>query len=104
MRLKTPVQPLVFRFMDATSLCGAVTDLYEQCPYTPASLALYHGVYYLAVRCSLGKRSTARKAAATYGKPLGACGVLYAYYEEHGRSLSQDAIAELGGALHRSRE
>lgn len=99
MRLKRPAQPLVFRFPGAGCLCGAAAALYEGCPGLEASLSLYGGAYYLKAAATLGQRPRVRRLAARYGTLLGACPVLYAYCEEHGRCLSTDAVKELGGAL-----
>lgn len=102
MKLKRPPQPLVFQYESATALCGAVASLYRHRPLR-ASLCLYRGRYYLEVRCGLGKRGRVRRACRPYGPCLGPSPVLYAYFEEHGLPLSQDAVAQLGGALHRRR-
>ena len=113
MRLRSPVQPLVFCFLGATPLCAAVAALYGSVPGVGASLCLYGGRYYLAVRASLGQRPQVRRAAAPFARELGPCPfarelgpcpVLYAYFEEHGLRLSGDAVGELGGALHHRRK
>ena len=100
MRLKTPAQPLVFRFSGVSPLCGAVAKLYEIYPGVEASLCLYRENYFLAVHSSLEKRVRVFRAASEYGAFLGPGSVLYSYYEEHGRRISCNAVAELGAALH----
>jgi len=104
LRLRSPVQPLVFCFLGATPLCAAVAALYGSVPGVGASLCLYGGRYYLAVRASLGQRPQVRRAAAPFARELGPCPVLYAHFEEHGLRLSGDAVGELGGALHHRRK
>lgn len=101
MKLKRPAQPLVFCFSGVSALCGAVAGLYEVLPWVRASLCLYRGKYYLAVFSSLKHRETVRKTAGLSGDYLGAAQVLYAYFEEHGTPISQNAVAQLGGALKR---
>lgn len=101
LRLKRPAQPLVFCFPGVSALCGAVTRLYGSAPDAPALLSLYRGRYYLAVSAALRERRQIFLAAAEFGAYLGAAPVLYAYYAEHGRELSRNAIAELGAALNR---
>ena len=90
--------------LGATPLCAAVAALYGSVPGVGASLCLYGGRYYLAVRASLGQRPQVRRAAAPFARELGPCPVLYAYFEEHGLRLSGDAVGELGGALHHRRK
>ena len=104
MRLKSPAQPLVFRFAGAGALCCAAAALYRALPDLESALCLYRGSYYLRVGASLGQRGRVRRRAGAFGRCLGASPVLYAYCEEHGRSLSANAVAELGGAMERRRE
>lgn len=99
MRLKRPPQPLVVRYAGATALCDGVAGLYERYPHLKASLCLYGGNYYLKAAVDLKARPQVRRTAEEYGTVLGACPVLYAFCEEHGRWLSADAVKELGGAL-----
>lgn len=99
LRLKRPAQPLVFRFSGAGPLCGAAIALYEVFPGLESSLCLYRRAYYLKVGASLLQRPKVRRAASPYGRYVGACPVLYAYYAEHGRSLSTNAVEELGVVL-----
>lgn len=101
MRLKYPVQPLVFCFSDVTALCGAVAKLYRVYPGVGASLCLYRGQYFLAVRSKLSMRKAVYRAAAEYGLYLGPGRVLYSFFEEHGRGISKNAVETLGAALHR---
>ena len=101
LRLKHPAQPLVFCFSGVSALCGAVVRLYGRFPDAPALLCLYQGRYYLAVAAGLRERRQIFLAAGEFGSYLGAAPVLYAYYAEHGRELSQNAISELGTALTR---
>ena len=101
LRLKRPAQPLVFCFSGVSALCGAVVRLYGLIPDAPAQLCLYHGRYYLAVSVSLRERRRIFLAAEEFGACLGAAPVLYAFYAEHGRELSRNAISELGTALSR---
>lgn len=100
MRVKSPVQPLVFCYGEADSLCIAVSALYRSLPHMPALLCLCRGKYYLAVYSRLLERSRAYRAAMETGSYLGPAPVLYAFYAEHGRELSRNAIAELGAALN----
>ena len=101
MKLKRPPQPLVFQYENVTALCTAVVQLY-QCRPWQAALCLYRWRYYLSIGCALGRRQEARRVAGNPGgRCLGPCPVLYAYFEEHGLSLSRDAVTQLGGALHR---
>lgn len=100
-RLGSPPQALVFRFTGVTALCGAVAALYRRLPQAAGRLCLYQGRYYLAVQAGLAGRPRARKAAGGYGDFLGPARVLYAYCEEHGRTISQNAVVELGAALDR---
>lgn len=99
MRLKRPAQPLVFRLAGATPLCAAAADLYQCFPGIESALCLYGGGYYLRVGASLGQRPGVRRVMAAHGQFLGASPVLYAYWEEHGRCLSANAVEELGRAL-----
>ncbi len=101
MRIKTPAQPLVFRYQGATALLTAVAELYGSCPQLRSRLCLYAGWYYLAVKAGLRERPAVRSVAGEYGEDLGASPVLYAYYAEHGRELSGNAVQELGAALGR---
>ena len=99
LRLKHPAQPLVFCFSGVSALCGAVAQIYGALPNAPALLCLFQGRYYLAVSAGLRERRQIFPAAGEFGAYLGAAPVLYAYYAEHGRELSRNAIAELGTAL-----
>jgi len=101
LRLKHPAQPLVFCFSGVSALCGAVVRLYGAVPDAPASLCVYGGRYYLAVYAGLRERRQVILAAEEFGVYLGPACVLYAFYAEHGRELSQNAVAELGAALYR---
>lgn len=97
MRLKSPAQPLVFCFSDASSLCAAVQALYRLRPRLTAGLTLSGGRYYLCVQAPLRDRQVVRRIACRCC--LGASPVLYAYRREHGLELSQNVIKELGGPL-----
>ena len=97
MRIKSPVQPLVFCFPDASSLCGAVQALYRLRPGLAAGLTLSGGRYYLCVEAGLRDRQVVRRAAPD--RCLGAALVLYAYRREHGLELSKNALKELGKPL-----
>lgn len=97
MRIKSPAQPLVFCFPDASSLCAAVQALYRLRPQLAAGLALSGGRYYLCVQAPLRDRQVVRRVSP--GCCLGAAPVLYAYRREHGLELSQNAIKELGRPL-----
>lgn len=97
MRIKSPVQPLVFGFPDASSLCRAVQALYQLRPGLRAGLALSGGRYYLCVRARLRERQEVRRVAPECC--LGAAPVLYAYRREHGLELSENAVKELGKPL-----
>ena len=101
LRLKYPAQPLVFCFSGVSALCGAVVQIYGLFPDAPALLCLDQGRYYLAVSCGLRERRQIFLTAGEFGAFLGAAPVLYAYYAEHGRELSRNAISELGTALYR---
>ncbi len=105
MRLKTPAQPLVFCFAEVSALLGAVARLYSRfnCAEkrVAASLSVYRGRYYLAVYGGFLQRQRVVEAVGRPGRCLGPAPTLYAYYAEHGRELSQNAVAELGGALGR---
>ena len=96
-RLKTPAQPLVFCFSDASSLCAAVQALYRLRPALTAGLSLSGGRYYLAVQAPLRDRQVVRRVAP--GCCIGSAPVLYAYRREHGAELSKNAIHELGRPL-----
>ena len=99
MRLKRPVQPLVFQFVQASALCYAAAALYQDLPGLKSSLCLYRGGYYLKASAAPSQRPAVRRAAAPYGRALGSCPVFYAYCEEHGLCLSTNAVGELGRAL-----
>ncbi len=99
-RLANPPQPMVFCFSGVTALCGAVRRLYGLDAVRPSSLSLYRGRYYLAVFCGLRERRPVTEAAGEFGACLGPARVLYAFYAEHGRELSRDAVAQLGAALN----
>lgn len=97
MRLKSPAQPLVFCFSDATSLCAAVQALYRLRPHLTAGLSLSGGCYYLCVQAPLRDRQVVRRVSPACC--LGAAPVLYACRREHGAELSRNAIQELGRPL-----
>lgn len=99
MRIKSPAQPLVFRFQSVTSLIAAVQTLYATEPRLRARLCLFAGQYYLAVGASFSQRETVLRAAGEFGRLLGPCPVLYAFFAEHGREISRNAVQELGTAL-----
>lgn len=99
LRLKHPAQPLVFCFSGVSALCSAVARIYGALPDAPALLCLYQGRYYLAVSAGLRERRRIFPAAGEFGSYVGAAPVLYAYYAEHGRELSRNAVSELGTAL-----
>lgn len=99
MRMKAPAQPLVFCFSGVSSLCGAVEELYARYPGIKAGLCLYRGRYYLAVHAGFLERRRVFLTAGGYGGYLGPAPVLYAYYAEHGRELSRNAVEELGALL-----
>lgn len=101
MKLKTPPQPLVFVYDGPTALCAAVSELYRLEPRTPSALCMWRGRYYLQVGACLGKRRRLARVGERWGLCLGACPVLYAFCREHGREISRDAVAQLGGALAR---
>lgn len=101
MRIKTPAQPLLFRFRGVTALMAAVATLYGAWPAMGGRLSLFQGRYYLLLAAGLSQRGTVRCALMPYGEPLGASPVLYAFFAEHGRELSRDAVAELGRAMGR---
>lgn len=100
-KIKRPVQPLVYKLGGTRALCGAIAELSRIRPKLSGSLSIYRGRYYLAVRSPLLARGRVRAAVGRYGQGLGAARVLYAYCAEHGRELSCDAIAELGGPIGR---
>lgn len=75
--------------------------LYGSVPDARASLCVYRGRYYLAVYAGLRERRQVILAAGEFGVYLGPACVLYAFYAEHGRELSSNAVAELGAALCR---
>lgn len=99
LRLKKPVQPLVFCFSEVSPLCGAAAALYELSPNVGARLCLYNRKYYLAVNSTLKMRAPTCRTVGKYGRFLGPCRVLYSFYEEHGKIISKNAVQELGGAL-----
>lgn len=99
MRLKFPSQPLVFSFFGVSALCDAVSALYDRYPRLSASLCLSGGIYYLAAHTSLSARKSVYCTLSEYGNFLGPGSVLYAFHEEHGKSISRNAVAELGAAL-----
>ncbi len=99
MRVKPPVQPLVFCYEEATALCGAVARIYKFFPNLPARLSLYRGRYYLALFAKLPERLEIKRLAAEYGSFAGPAPVLYAFTAEHGQEISGNAIKELGEAL-----
>ena len=99
MRIKTPAQPLVFRFQGVSALMLAVQRLYALRPCPHSRLALFAGQYYLAVGGGFGQRDRVLRAVGASGRRLGACPVLYAYLAEHGREISRNAVQELGRAL-----
>ncbi len=97
MRMKSPAQPLVFCFADASSLCAAVQALYRMRPQLAAGLTLGGGRYYLCVQAALRDRQAVKRVCP--GSCLGAAPVLYSYWREHGLELSRNAIKELGRPL-----
>ncbi len=99
MRMKTPPQPLVFRFEGATALCGAVTEIYRRWPKAPSELCTWGGAYFLQVGAGLSARKRLAGTAGQFGCCLGPCPVLYAFCREHGEEISRDAVAQLGKAL-----
>lgn len=101
MRLKHPAQPLVFYFSGVSPLCAAALKLYDRYPGLRASLCLYRGRYFMKVDAGLLQRAAVLRDAGEYGPCLGACCVLYSYFEEHGFCISHDAISQLGSAFHR---
>ena len=101
MRLKYPAQPLVFSFSGVTPLCGAVSKIYEIYPDVDAALCLYRDRYFLAVYAGLSMRGRVFRTAGEYGAYLGPGRVLYSFFEEHGQSISRNAVEDLGAALHR---
>lgn len=102
-KLLSSAQPLVFCFSSVSALCGAVAGLYRLLPGAAASLSVYRGDYYLAVQAGLIRRRQVAAVAEEFGECLGPGRVLYAFYAEHGRELSQNAVAELGKALDRGK-
>ena len=103
MKMKTPPQPLVFRYDGPTALCRGVAALHRLAPRTSSALCLWRGKYYLRVGATLRLRRQLAETGSRYGLCLGACPVLYAFCQEHGEEITQDAVAQLGGALN-SRE
>lgn len=103
LKIISAVQPLVFCFGTATALCSAVASLYAVLPCAAASLCVYRGRYYLAVRAKLQNRPKAAALADNFGENLGAAAVLYAFCAEHGTEISKNAVAELGKALNHGR-
>lgn len=101
MRLKTPPQPVVFRFDGPTALCSAVEEIYRMAPKAPSVLCRWRGRYFLQVRAGLGMRGRLARSGARYGACLGASPVFFAYCREHGVEISGDPVAKLGGALAR---
>lgn len=101
MRLKHPPQPLVFSFRGVSSLCGAVSAVYELLPQVPSSLCLYRGIYFLALQVPLRYRIPVAAAATEFGAYLGPGAVLYAFFEEHGQKISSNVVALLGKALNK---
>lgn len=99
MRLKFPSQPLVFCFSGVTALCSAVAKLYKAYPALKASLCLQEQTYYLAVYSRLKMRRSVYFSMIEYGSYLGPGRVIYSFYEEHGKRISLDAVAEIGAAM-----
>lgn len=99
MKLKTPPQPLVFAFEGPTALCAAVAELYRLAPGAASSLCEWRGKYYLQVDAGLGGRRKLMGIGGRWGRCLGAAPVMYAFCREHGREISEDPVAQLGGAL-----
>lgn len=104
MRLKTPPQPVVFRFDGPTALCAAVEEIYRMDPQAPSALCRWRGRYFLQVRAGLHMRGRLARSGARYGACLGASPVLYAYCQEHGKEISRDAVAKLGRALAKRKD
>lgn len=102
-RLLSPAQPLVFCFSSVSALCAAVAALYGFAPDAAALLSVYRGRYYLAVYAGLLQRRHVASLIAEFAESLGPGRVLYAFYAEHGRELSRNAVAELGKALNRGK-
>lgn len=96
-----PPQPLVFVYDGPTALCAAVSELYREEPQAPSELCMWRGRYYLQVGAGLGARKRLAGIGGRWGHCLGACPVLYSFCREHGREISRDAVAQLGGALAR---
>ena len=101
MKLKRPPQPLVFVYDGPTALCAAVCELYRLEPKAPSALCMWRGRYYLQVGAPLRGRRRVWRAGERWGQCLGARPVLYAFCGEHGREISRNAVAQLGGALVR---
>lgn len=101
MRLKSSSQPLVFCFPNVSALCNAVGKLYDFHSLLAASLCCCQNKYYLAVHATLRSRRKVYDIVSEYGVFLGPGSVRYAYFEEHGFSISHNAVAELGAALRR---
>lgn len=102
-RMKTPPQPLVFCYNGPTALCAAVAELYRLEPKVPSALCVWRGKYYLRVEARLNRRKCVAETGGQYGVCLGPCPVLYAFCQEHGEEITQNAVAQLGGALTRRR-
>lgn len=98
-QLKAPLQPLVFCFSGVSHLCTAVARLYDFYPQVKASLCLYDRKYYLAVHSKLKMRRKVFRLLVEFGSYLGPGSVTYAFYEEHGKNISDDAVSELGAAF-----
>ena len=99
MKLKRPPQPLVFAFEGPTALCAAVAELYRLEPRAQSSLCEWRGRYYLQVGTKLCGRRQLMGIGGRWGRCLGAAPVMYAFCREHGREISDDPVAQLGGAL-----
>lgn len=99
MKLKKTPQPLVFVYEGPTALCAAVSGLYRLDPQAPSELCMWQGRYYLQVGARLSGRKRLIRVGERWGRCLGACPVLYSFCREHGCEISQNAVAQLGGAL-----
>lgn len=69
-------------------------------PQVSASLCLCGRKYYLAVHSQLKMRRKVSGLCAEFGTYLGPGSVQYAFYEEHGKKISHNAVAELGAAFN----